>query len=141
MEFTFGRARPEAYCSHRHPRGTELSGMFLQLCRGRQQDLDTRLVLGCLRCDRREFGRHVETFSLFTGENTFNLASFQEKVQELLQEQENLVIVLNSPAHNPTGFSLSLREWQAVLSFCEKWPGTRRKNYSVGGYRLYGLCR
>jgi hypothetical protein len=55
MEFTFGRARPEAYLAAiATPGGTGgYPACFLQLCRGRQQDLDTRLVLGCLRCDRR----------------------------------------------------------------------------------------
>ena len=36
------------------------------------------------------------------------------KVTELLALQESLVIILNTPAHNPTGYSLTLEDWDKV---------------------------
>ena len=41
------------------------------------------------------------------------------------------MIVLNSPAHNPTGFSLSLREWQAVLSFLREVARNKTKKITL----------
>lgn len=60
-------------------------------------------------------GRRLETFTLFNRENQFNLSAFREKAEGLLKEQDRLVILLNSPAHNPTGYSLSDAEWDGVL--------------------------
>jgi aromatic-amino-acid transaminase len=133
MEFTFGRARPEAYLAAiATPGGTgAIRHVFYNYAEEGSRILIPDWYWGAYAVIAGEFGRHVETFSLFTGENTFNLASFQEKVQELLQEQENLVIVLNSPAHNPTGFSLSLREWQAVLSFLREVARNKTKKITL----------
>ncbi len=62
-----------------------------------------------------EIGRKVATFTLFDEEGKFNGASFREKSAELLQRQESLVIILNTPAHNPTGYSLTLEDWDQVI--------------------------
>ncbi|MEN1761357.1 aminotransferase class I/II-fold pyridoxal phosphate-dependent enzyme [Anoxynatronum sibiricum] len=64
-----------------------------------------------------EHGRKMTTFTLFDEKKAFNLASFKEKVQELADHQERVLVVLNTPAHNPTGYSLTDEEWQEVLTF------------------------
>ena len=61
-----------------------------------------------------EIGRSVETFEFFTEEGKFNSADFKKRVNELLGKQESLVIILNTPAHNPTGYSLTLEDWDSV---------------------------
>ncbi len=70
-----------------------------------------------------EMGRGVETFNLFDGENNFDRGDFEKKVKSLLQAQERLVIILNTPAHNPTGYSLTEDDWRGavqVLASVEK---------------------
>lgn len=62
-----------------------------------------------------EIGRSIATFSLFTEDGKFNLASFEEKMNELLAQQERLVIILNTPAHNPTGYALTTEDWNGVV--------------------------
>lgn len=74
-----------------------------------------------------EHGRSIETYTLFNEKDTFNINAFQEKVHSLLQEQEQLVILLNSPAHNPTGYSLSEEEWIEVLAFLKQKVSDREK--------------
>lgn len=64
-----------------------------------------------------EHGRTIETYKLFDENDTFNLSSFKEKAVSLLEKQSSLVILLNAPAHNPTGYSLSMEEWTEVISF------------------------
>lgn len=62
-----------------------------------------------------EHGRKIATYRLFDENNNFDIKSFKEKLGELLKVQERVVILLNSPAHNPTGFSLELSEWEQVI--------------------------
>lgn len=63
----------------------------------------------------KETGRYLETFSLLDEEMKFNLNSFSNKVKNLLKKQDFLVIILNSPNHNPTGYSISDREWDQII--------------------------
>jgi Aspartate/tyrosine/aromatic aminotransferase len=64
--------------------------------------------------------RKLDTFSLFDADNKFNVKSFENKVNELLARQNSLVVVLNTPAHNPVGYSLSGAEWDQVLGVLKK---------------------
>ena len=59
--------------------------------------------------------RKLDTYTLFDESKKFNVKSFETKVTELLTKQDNLVILLNTPAHNPTGYSLDNGEWDQVL--------------------------
>lgn len=61
-----------------------------------------------------EQGRGLETFEMFDPEGNFNLEDFGYKVSKLLRNQDRLVIILNTPASNPTGYSLSMDDWQGV---------------------------
>lgn len=63
-----------------------------------------------------EMGRTVDTFKLFNAERKFNTDSFKKKVTELLELQERLVIILNTPAHNPTGYALTVEDWTNVVN-------------------------
>lgn len=62
-----------------------------------------------------EIGRKLATYTLFDSKGKFNIRSFTEKVTELMETQESVVILLNTPAHNPTGYSLTIEDWNAVL--------------------------
>lgn len=61
-------------------------------------------------------GIETTTYSLFNGD-TFNLDNFKKTCDAVLEKQEKLVVVINDPCHNPTGYSLSKEEWQAVISY------------------------
>ena len=68
-----------------------------------------------------EIGRSIATFEFFDSEGRFNIASFDTKVSELIDRQESLVIILNTPAHNPTGYSLTDEDWDKVIYvLCER---------------------
>lgn len=62
-----------------------------------------------------EIGRRIDVFEMFTEERTFNVAAFQTKCAQLLAVQNSLVIILNTPAHNPTGYSLTEEDWDEVV--------------------------
>lgn len=61
-----------------------------------------------------EQGKSLETFEMFDEDGNFNIADFEYKVSKLLRNQEYLVIILNTPASNPTGYSLSEEDWYGV---------------------------
>lgn len=61
--------------------------------------------------------RSLHTFELFTTDGSFNHVSFQQEVLALAAKQEQLLIILNTPAHNPTGFTIPVEDWQKILDF------------------------
>lgn len=73
-----------------------------------------------------EIGRKLDIFELFNDERKFNLRSFDKKVFELLEKQEHLVVILNTPAHNPTGYSLTIEDWEGVVAILNKVPADRK---------------
>ncbi len=62
-----------------------------------------------------EIGRGEETFDMFDDDGNFNLNDFEYKVSKLLRIQDRLLIILNTPANNPTGYSLSDEDWDGVV--------------------------
>lgn len=82
---------------------------------------DTMLVpdwfWGPYKTISEEHGRKMTTFTLFDEKKAFNMASFKAKVQELAEKQERVMVILNTPAHNPTGYSLTDEEWEELLAF------------------------
>ena len=67
-----------------------------------------------------ELGRSVETFDMFDANGRFNAEDFGYKVSKLLRSQEHLVIILNTPANNPTGYSLSMDDWYGIKSVLDQ---------------------
>lgn len=60
-------------------------------------------------------GRKLAVYELFDAEQKFNIKGFTAKVEELLKKQDSLLVIINTPAHNPTGYSLSEEEWEQVI--------------------------
>ena len=63
-----------------------------------------------------EAGRSVETFSMFAKDGGFDTAAFDTALQQQIERQGRALVFLNSPCHNPTGYSLDAAEWQAVAT-------------------------
>ena len=59
---------------------------------------------------------NVKTYSLFEGDH-FNLTSFKETCKEVMKTQKKLLMIINDPCHNPTGYSLTIEEWKEVVAF------------------------
>ena len=63
----------------------------------------------------KELGREVATYTLFDENNKFNAPSFGEKLEEIQSVQDEIVIIINTPAHNPTGYTFTEEDWNQVL--------------------------
>lgn len=68
----------------------------------------------------QEVGATFDTYEMFDEDNKFNISSFKQKVKELASVQENVVIMINDPCHNPTGYSLEVTEWKEILEFLQE---------------------
>lgn len=79
----------------------------------------------------REGGRSLATYQLFDEQQNFNIRAFGEKVKSLLSKQNSLLIIINTPAHNPTGYSLSEDDWKQVLDVCKQEAKNGSKKISI----------
>ena len=66
-----------------------------------------------------EYNIDTLTYSMFEADH-FNLNSVKERVQQLLEKQDRIVMVINDPCHNPTGYSLTQQEWKELVSFIKE---------------------
>jgi aspartate/tyrosine/aromatic aminotransferase len=57
---------------------------------------------------------NVFEHTLFDGDH-FNLKSFRERLVELCKKQHEVIVIVNDPCHNPTGFTLSEQEFKDIL--------------------------
>lgn len=54
------------------------------------------------------------TYTLFEDDH-LNLKSIKEKIYELKEKQKRVVLVINDPCHNPTGYTMCYEEWEALI--------------------------
>lgn len=69
-----------------------------------------------------ELGREVVTYTLFDEELHFNDAAFAQALGEILTVQDQAVVIINTPAHNPTGYTFTLEDWEKVIGIFKQFP-------------------
>lgn len=62
----------------------------------------------------KEKNGDCDFYNLFNEENKFDLVNFKERVEKLAKKQENVVIIINDPCQNPTGYRLTIEEWKEI---------------------------
>ena len=60
-------------------------------------------------------GRKLETFRMFDERGRLDTADFARQLARQLDGQGRALVILNSPCHNPTGYSFDAGEWQAIV--------------------------
>lgn len=75
--------------------------------------------------------RKLDAFALFDADLKFNLEDFKNKTSNLLKAQDNVLVILNTPAHNPTGYSLSGNDWDKILTVCKGYAKNRDKKITL----------
>ena len=75
----------------------------------------------------QEEGRSLATYPLFDENQNYNVKALADKVGELFAKQDSLLLIINTPAHNPTGYSLTEEEWTKVLDICRQWAAQGKK--------------
>lgn len=74
-----------------------------------------------------ECGCKLTNYALFDENNNFNIADYTAKVDEIMKTQDSLLVIINTPAHNPTGFSLTEEDWDKVLDLTKKYAAQGKK--------------
>lgn len=65
------------------------------------------------------------SYSLFE-EDHFNITNLKQLILENLQSQDKLILLINDPCQNPTGYSLSISEWQELIFFLNNLPKNKQ---------------
>ena len=63
-----------------------------------------------------DMGRKLDTYKMLTDDGKFNLPALTEKVNALLAKQNSIMVIINTPAHNPTGYSLTTEDMEQVVA-------------------------
>lgn len=67
-----------------------------------------------------ENDRAVDTFEMFDASGELDVAALEKKVDAHLQKQGRVLLILNDPCQNPTGYSMHEQQWRAVVEVLEK---------------------
>lgn len=133
LDAAFGLSRPDAYVRAIATSGG--TGVLHNAIWNYSAVGDTVLTSdwfwGTYRVICHDAMRKLDTFTLFDDNRKFNLGAFESKVKELLKVQDNLVVILNTPAHNPTGYSIADSEWDDILSILNNIAKTTGKNIVI----------
>ncbi|MGI6204998.1 MAG: pyridoxal phosphate-dependent aminotransferase [Anaerovoracaceae bacterium] len=62
-----------------------------------------------------EIGRKLDTYEMFREDGSYNIAGLEEKVKSLVDSQGSCLAIINTPAHNPTGYCVSNEEWREIV--------------------------
>ena len=58
--------------------------------------------------------RDVNTFGMFSPDLSFDLEAMKRGIRQHIDTQGRLLLILNFPCHNPTGYSLDAGEWMSI---------------------------
>lgn len=64
-----------------------------------------------------EYHRKWEMYEMFDQNDQFNIAGMKEKALEILRKQDSLMVIFNTPANNPSGYSMTDEDWKEVTDF------------------------
>ena len=97
------------------PGGTGAVSTTLHCCLSKGETaLFPEIAWGSYKLMAQEYGFETLTYQLFE-EDHFNLTDFKLKCQQVMDKQNKLVVIINDPCHNPTGYSLTQEEWTQVI--------------------------
>jgi len=68
----------------------------------------------------REAGCRLQSIPLVNENGRFSIDAFEQALQDLMRTQGRVTVLLNDPCQNPTGFSMTEADWQAVAASLQK---------------------
>lgn len=79
-----------------------------------QAALSTDLTWGPYRSIAVQNARRLECFPMFDEAGSFRLDALDASVRGLAAAQGRILLILNSPCQNPTGYALTSEDWEGV---------------------------
>lgn len=118
LDAAFGSSRPEGYIDAVATAGG--TGVLHHAVWNYMAKGDTALTSdwywGPYKVICRDMERTLDTYKMLDENNQYNLPALKTKVNEILAKQDSLLLIINTPAHNPTGYSLSEADMDGVIS-------------------------
>lgn len=134
IDYTFGKYKPEgAFISAvATPGGTgAVRNAFYNYIEEGQKALIPDWFWGPYKTIANEHKLDVETYTMFDEKNNSTLASVKGKTLDLLKVQDSIVTVYNTPAHNPTGYTMGMSEWQEMVDFYKECAKDKSKRIII----------
>ena len=114
--FCFGGFRPESEI-----RGVSVSGglagihhAVVNFTEPGDEVITTDWFWGPYESILNETGRRIATVPMST-DGTFDTASFERRIRDAASRQGSVMILLNTPAHNPTGYTVENADFSAFI--------------------------
>ena len=108
-----------------------------------QKVLTSSFFWGPYRTLASESGRELATFNMFDAQGRFDTADLERALVEILAEQKRALLILNTPCHNPTGYSLDQTEWDGIVDVVarhsDKGPIVVLMDVAYGYYQPEGM--
>ena len=70
----------------------------------------------------QETGLNADTYSLFNDDDRFDFADLINKINGLKDKQKRLMIFINDPCENPTGFCMKDEDYDRLLALTKEYP-------------------
>jgi aromatic-amino-acid transaminase len=90
--------------------------------------LTTSYYWGPYQTLAEESQRKVDTFAMFDAAGAFNIAALEAAVEKHIAAQGRVLLAINDPCQNPTGYTMKLSDWRSVVEvlvkYAEKAPIT-----------------
>ena len=80
----------------------------------------------------QESGVVPETYPMFDENYQFITKGIKEKSEACLEKQDTLLIIFNTPGHNPTGYSMTVEDWEDLIPFYKKLASDTGKKILIG---------
>lgn len=62
----------------------------------------------------------IVSYELFNEDDAFNLTSFEETCTKVMNDQGKVLVFINDPCQNPTGYTMTKDEWTGVIDVAKK---------------------
>ncbi|AKT36245.1 aminotransferase class I/II-fold pyridoxal phosphate-dependent enzyme [Chondromyces crocatus] len=80
-----------------------------------QSTLTTSYFWGPYRTIADELDRSLSTFQMFDAKGRLDVADLERQLARQIETQGRVLLIINSPCHNPTGYSFDPDEWRALV--------------------------
>lgn len=129
IDLTFADNKPEGYLAATSTAGGTgaIHMAIMNYSEEGDQVLTSDWFWGTYNVLCQEEGRSLATYPLFDENQNYNVKALAAKVAELFEKQSSLLLIINTPAHNPTGYSLTEGEWTQVIDMCREWAAKGKK--------------
>lgn len=118
QEICFGKYKPNVYSAAISTVGGTggIHHMIQNYTEEGDEVLTSDWYWGAYKSICTDNGRKLRTYHIFDENLAFNKKDFEENVRAMAEKQRSIAMIINSPAHNPTGYAFTEEDWSFVLS-------------------------